>query len=88
MHMLNAKLAQKPEADTGTPMMAATTDGGKTTATGLWDIEQLMAHVPVCRRSIHNLRKKGLPTIVLGRRLFWHPPSVESWLLRQQKGQP
>ena len=53
---------------------------------GLWDIEQLMAHVPVCRRSIHNLRKKGLPTIVLGRRLFWHPPSVEAWLLRQQRG--
>jgi hypothetical protein len=53
---------------------------------GLWDIEQLMAHVPICRRSVHNLRKKGLPTIVLGRRLFWHPPSVEAWLLRQQRG--
>ncbi|MGD0815920.1 MAG: hypothetical protein ABSA83_20195 [Verrucomicrobiota bacterium] len=56
------------------------------TLPGLWDIEQLMAHVPVCRRSIHNLRKKGLPTIVLGRRLFWHPPSVQAWLLRQQRG--
>lgn len=53
---------------------------------GLWSIEQLMVHIPVCRRTIHNLRKKGLPTIVLGRRLFWHPPSVEAWLIRQQRG--
>jgi hypothetical protein len=53
---------------------------------GLWSVNDLMRRVPLCRRSIHNLRKKGLPSIVLGRRLFFHPPSVESWLMRQQRG--
>ena len=52
---------------------------------GLWDIAQLMRHVPVCRRSISNLRKRGLPAIVLGRRVFFMPASVKDWLLRQER---
>jgi hypothetical protein len=53
---------------------------------GLWDIPELMRHVPLCRRSISNLRKRGLPTIVLGRRVFFHPGSIEAWLMRKQRG--
>ena len=53
---------------------------------GLWDIPELMRHLPLCRRSISNLRKKGLPTIKLGSRVFFHPASVENWLMRQERG--
>jgi hypothetical protein len=53
---------------------------------GLWDIPEFMRHVPLCRRSISNLRKRGLPTIVLGRRVFFHPASIEAWLMRKQRG--
>jgi hypothetical protein len=65
----NKEIHQTPDAATGQSKLAAEQntnfcpkDGG------LWDIGELMRHVPVCRRSVHNLRKKGLPTIVLGRR--------------------
>jgi hypothetical protein len=85
--MIIEKNTKTPEAATGKSKLAVEQnskvferDGG------LWDIGELMRHVPVCRRSVHNLRKKGLPTIVLGRRLFWHPASVEAWLMRQQRG--
>jgi len=53
---------------------------------GLWDIEAFIAHVPVSRRTVSNLRKRGLPTIVLGRRVFFHPGSIEAWLMRKQRG--
>ena len=82
LRMVIPKSEQKPEAATGESKLAEDAYADQ----GLWDIDELMRHVPLCRRSIHNLRKKGLPTIVLGRRLFWHPGSVEAWLLRQQRG--
>jgi hypothetical protein len=53
----------------------------------LWDIHELMRHVPVCRRSVANLRRKGMPCIKLGARIFFHPESTMNWLLRQQQGQ-
>ncbi len=95
--MIDNKITQMPEVATGksklateahrnvAPQLAAAGEA-KVNYGGLWDIRELMKHIPICRRSVHNLRRKGLPTIVLGRRLFWHPASVESWLLRQQRG--
>jgi len=56
-------------------------------AAGLWDIHELMRHLPVCRRSIANLRRKGMPCIKLGARIFFHPESTMNWLLRQRQGQ-
>ena len=55
-------------------------------AAGLWDIHELMLRVPVCRRSVGNLRRKGMPFIKLGARIFFHPESTMNWLLRQQQG--
>ncbi len=85
--MYKAKVAQTPEVATDEPKLAVADGISKTPApTGLWDVADLMRHVPICRRSIHNLRKRGLPCIVLGRRLLFHPASVEAWLLRLQRG--
>jgi hypothetical protein len=83
----NKEIHQTPDDATGKSKLAVEQNSNSCPKDGgLWDIEALMRHVPICRRSVHNLRKKGLPTIVLGRRLFWHPASVEAWLMRQQRG--
>ena len=76
----------KPAVEQNTDFCAYPAVIGEADLGALWDIESLMRHIPICRRSVHNLRKKGLPTIVLGRRVFFHPASVEAWLLRQQRG--
>jgi hypothetical protein len=80
--MLKARIAQTPEAATGKPKLATdfNTDG-------LWEMDGLTSRTHLCRRSIGNLLKKGLPHIKLGRRILFHPASVENWLLRQQQGQ-
>lgn len=53
---------------------------------GLWEVGDMTHRTHLCRRSIGNLMKKGLPHIKLGRRILFHPASVENWLLRQQRG--
>lgn len=48
---------------------------------------ELRRRLPVCPRTIRNLRERGiLPFIRLGRRVTYHWPSVEAALLRLQKG--
>jgi hypothetical protein len=54
---------------------------------GLWDTRQLLARVPISRRTLHARIKDGkIPAIKLGKRLLFHPPSVEAALLRLQRG--
>lgn len=87
MRMPKSKITQTPEVATGTGKLAVQVETIKTPSLGdLWDVPEFIRHVPVCRRTIHDLRKRGLPHIVLGRRLFFHPASVEAWLLRRQRG--
>jgi hypothetical protein len=52
------------------------------------DEKQLLARLPVSRRTLFNWRTSGkIPCVRLGgRRILFHWPSVEAALLRQQKG--
>ena len=55
---------------------------------GFLDEKQLLARLPVSRRTLFNWRVTGkIPCVRLGgRRILFHWPSVETALLRQQQG--
>ncbi len=56
---------------------------------GFIDEAELRERLPVSRRTLHTWRVDGkLPYVRLpgSKRLFYHWPSVEAALLRQQKG--
>jgi predicted site-specific integrase-resolvase len=55
---------------------------------GFIDEKQLLARLPVSRRTLFNWRATGkIPCVRLGgRRILFHWPSVETALLRQQQG--
>jgi hypothetical protein len=78
--MLKSVVTQTPDADTGNQV------GGNFYTSGLWDVQAVLARLQICRRSLSNLLKKGLPHVKLGKRILFHPASVEAWLLRQQRG--
>ncbi|MCX6929650.1 MAG: helix-turn-helix domain-containing protein [Verrucomicrobia bacterium] len=49
--------------------------------------EELLAKLPICRKTLFNYCDNGkLPYVKLGRRIIFHWPSVQSALLRQQRG--
>ncbi len=51
------------------------------------DEKQLLTKLPICRRTAFNWIRQGkLPCVKIGRRKLFHWPSVETALLRQQKG--
>jgi len=56
---------------------------------GFWGFTELLANVPLGERTLRDLIKRGLiPCVRLpgGRRLIFHPESVQRSLLRWQKG--
>ncbi len=80
--MYMREVIQMPDAATGnTEKMAAIVNPD-----GLKGMDWIMSQTTLCRRSIGNLLRKGLPHIKLGRRILFHPPSVIAWFLRQQNG--
>jgi hypothetical protein len=51
------------------------------------DEKQILARLPICRRTLFNWRASGkIPHLKIGRRNLFHWPSVEAALLRQQRG--
>lgn len=56
------------------------------TETPILTEQQLLARVPVCRRTLLAWRKSGkVPFIKSGRSVLYHWPSVEAALVRQQE---
>jgi predicted DNA-binding transcriptional regulator AlpA len=57
---------------------------------GFIDEKQLLARLPISRRTLFNWRMTGkIPCVRLGgRRILFHWPSVEAALLRHQRGGP
>jgi hypothetical protein len=54
---------------------------------GFIDERQLLARLPVSRRTLGNWKAKGLvPYIKIGRRCLYDWPSVQGALLRRQRG--
>jgi hypothetical protein len=76
--MSKSQCLKTPDAATGEKLAADTT--------GLQEMPWMMAYTKLCRRSVGNLLKKGLPHVKLGRRILFFPTSVENWLRRQQRG--
>ena len=74
-------------ADTGAAIRG---DQSQTTAgeAAFIDEKQLLARLPVSRRTLLNWRMTGkIPCVRLGgRRILFHWPSVEAALLRYQRG--
>ena len=56
--------------------------------TGFINQKQLLARLPISRRTLFNWRTTGkIPCVRLGRsRILFHWPSVEAALLRHQRG--
>ena len=55
--------------------------------TGFIDEKQLLARLPVSRRTLGNWKAKGLlPFIKIGRRCLYDWASVQAALLRRQQG--
>ena len=50
--------------------------------------KQLLARLPISRRTLYNWRRAGkIPSVRIGgRRILFHWPSVEAALLRHQRG--
>jgi hypothetical protein len=54
---------------------------------GFIDEKQLLARLPVSRRTLFSWRVSGkIPHVKIGRRVLFHWPSCEAALLRRQRG--
>jgi len=86
--MVTAKTKFNPE---NAPCMDRELDRAPSSAAGFLNQKQLLARLPISRRTLFNWRMTGkIPCVRLDRRrLLFHWPSVEAALLRhQQGGQP
>jgi len=85
--MATNKVERTPEPATGKLKLADDDKGlSPSTVALLWNVEDLQRNLQLSRRSIHNLRKRGLPTIVLGRSVRFDPESVKRWLRSKERG--
>lgn len=54
---------------------------------GFLNDEQLRERIPICRRTLASWRRKGkIPFIKIGARVLYDWPSVQSAILRLQRG--
>jgi len=72
-------------------MRATTSKATSTTPgepVGLTDIAGLLRQIPVSRRTLFNLRRRGMPHIVLpgGRRVLYDLKAVFGWMERYTRG--
>jgi hypothetical protein len=83
--MVTAKTKFNPENDPG---MDRESDRAPSSAAGFLNQKQLLARLPISRRTLFNWRMTGkIPCVRLDRRrLLFHWPSVEAALLRYQHG--
>jgi hypothetical protein len=83
-------LSVMPPASAGVRDTGIRDEQNQTTAgeTGFIDQKQLLARLPISRRTLFNWRTTGkIPCVRLGRcRILFHWPSVEAALLRHQRG--
>jgi hypothetical protein len=81
--------AKKPEVATGTKPAAVPRQfepHSDAELTALLNEKQLLARLPISRRTLGNWKTKGwLPFIKIGRRCLYDWPNVHAALLRQQR---
>jgi len=86
--MVTAKTKFNPE---NAHCIGSESDQTPSSETGFIDQKQILARLPISRRTLFNWRTSGKIPCVRpgGRRILFHWPSVEAALLRhQQGGQP
>jgi predicted DNA-binding transcriptional regulator AlpA len=83
--MVTAKTKYNPE---NTHCMGSEPNQTPSSEAGFIDQKQLLARLPISRRTLFNWRTSGtIPCVRLGgRRILFHWPSVEAALLRYQRG--
>jgi hypothetical protein len=82
--MVTAKTKFNPE---NAPCMNRESDRAPSSATGFLNQKQLLARLPVSRRTLFSWRASGkIPHVKIGRRILFHWPSCEAALLRRQHG--
>ena len=81
--MVTAKMKFDPE---NAHCMDRESDRAPSSAAGFLNQKQLLARLPISRRTLFNWRTTGkIPCVRLGgRRILFHWPSVEAALLRHQ----
>jgi hypothetical protein len=52
----------------------------------IYNEKQILARIPISRRTLGNWKAKGFPHIKIGRRCLYSWANVKSYLLRQQRG--
>jgi hypothetical protein len=50
------------------------------------DEKQILARIPISRRTLGNWKAKGFPYIKIGRRCLYSWSNCQQFLLRQQRG--
>jgi hypothetical protein len=50
------------------------------------DEKQILARLPISRRTLGNWKSKGFPYIKIGRRCLYSWANCQQFLLRQQRG--
>jgi hypothetical protein len=82
--MVTAKTKFNPE---NAPCMDRESDRAPSSAAGFLNQKQLLARLPVSRRTLFSWRVTGkIPHVKIGRRILFHWPSCEAALLRLQHG--
>jgi hypothetical protein len=82
--MVTAKTKFNPE---NAPCMDRESDRAPSSAAGFLNQKQLLARLPISRRTLFNWRVTGkIPHVKIGRRILFHWPSCEAALLRLQHG--
>jgi hypothetical protein len=82
--MVTAKTKFNPE---NSPCMDRESDRAPSSAAGFLNQKQLLARLPVSRRTLFSWRVTGkIPHVKIGRRILFHWPSCEAALLRLQHG--
>jgi predicted DNA-binding transcriptional regulator AlpA len=90
MNSENDFLSVMPPASAGVSEIGIRAEKSQTSAgeAGFINQKQLLARLPISRRTLFNWRTTGkIPCVRLGgRRILFHWPSVEAALLRHQQG--
>lgn len=82
-----SSVSRMPPERLGGPENASEPNQSTSAETGFLDEKQLLARLPISRRTLGNWKAKGLlPHIKIGRRCLYDWASVQSALLRRQRG--
>lgn len=45
----------------------------------------ILSRIPICRRTLITWCRNGMPHLKIGKLVLFHWPTVEAWMIRQQR---